>query len=61
MGGMNLQKTVYSIMDKLFTYEIGLQFTWTGKSTKGVTKNKFGELKNVFSAICGREFYNYPT
>ena len=28
-------------------YEIGTQYTWTGKSTKGVDKNKFVDLKNV--------------
>jgi hypothetical protein len=36
-------------MDKLFTYEIGTQYT--GKSTKGVDKKKFGDLKNIFAAI----------
>jgi hypothetical protein len=41
-------------MYKLFTYEIGTQYTWTGKSTKGVEKNKFGDLKNILSAISGK-------
>ncbi len=41
-------------MDKLFTFEIGTQYTWTGKSTKGVDKNKFGDLKNIFAAISGK-------
>ena len=49
---MTLQKTVYSITDKLFTYEIGTQYT--GISTKGVDKNKFGDLKNIFAAIPGK-------
>ncbi|KAK4007286.1 hypothetical protein OUZ56_012446 [Daphnia magna] len=34
LGGVSLQKTVYSIMEKLFTCEIGMHYTWTGKSTK---------------------------
>ena len=56
---MTLQKTVYSITDKLFTYEIGTQYT--GKSTKGVDKNKFGDLKNIFAAIPGKTFLKVIT
>nr|CAH0098816.1 unnamed protein product [Daphnia galeata] len=34
-------------------YEIGTQYKWTGKSTKGVDENKFVDLKNIFAAISG--------
>ncbi|XP_057380467.1 uncharacterized protein LOC130702870 [Daphnia carinata] len=52
MDGVNLQKTVYSIMEKLFTYEIGMQYTWTGKPTKEFEKEKFSNLTNIYAAIC---------
>ncbi|KAK4021554.1 hypothetical protein OUZ56_003468 [Daphnia magna] len=53
IGGINLQKTVYAIMEKLFSYEIGTKFTWTGKSSKGIEKAKFSDLKNIYAAISG--------
>ncbi|XP_045034789.1 uncharacterized protein LOC123475809 [Daphnia magna] len=53
LGGVSLQKTVYSIMEKLFTCEIGMHYTWTGKSTKEFEKEKFSDLKNIYAAICG--------
>ncbi|XP_045034861.1 uncharacterized protein LOC123477398 [Daphnia magna] len=53
VGGINLQKTVYAIMEKLFSYEIGTKFTWTGKSSKGIEKAKFSDLKNIYAAISG--------
>jgi hypothetical protein len=59
IGGMTLQKTVYSIMDKLFTNEIGTQYTSTGKSMKGVDKNKFDDFKNIFAAISGKIRFFY--
>ncbi|KAK4017731.1 hypothetical protein OUZ56_033454 [Daphnia magna] len=46
-------KTVYAIMEKLFSYEIGTKFTWTGKSSKGIEKAKFSDLKNIYAAISG--------
>ncbi|XP_045028062.1 uncharacterized protein LOC116933683 [Daphnia magna] len=53
IGGINFQKTVYAIMEKLFSYEIGTKFTWTGKSSKGIEKAKFSDLKNIYAAISG--------
>ncbi|KAK4006374.1 hypothetical protein OUZ56_011527 [Daphnia magna] len=50
-GRINLQKTVYAIMEKLFSYEIGTKFTWTGKSSRGIEKAKFSDLKNIYAAI----------
>lgn len=55
IGGTNLQKTVYAIMEKLFSYEIGIKFTWTGKSSKGIEKAKFSDLKNIYAAISGKD------
>lgn len=40
-------------MEKLFTCEIGMHYTWTGKSTKEFEKEKFSDLKNIYAAICG--------
>ncbi|KAI9556075.1 hypothetical protein GHT06_018642 [Daphnia sinensis] len=53
MGRVSLQKTVYSIMEKLFTCEIRMHYTWTGKSTKELEKEKFSDLKNIYAANCG--------
>ncbi|KAK4017402.1 hypothetical protein OUZ56_032714 [Daphnia magna] len=53
MRGVYLQKTVYSIMEKLFTCQIGMHYIWTGKSTKQLEKQKFSDLKNIYAAICG--------
>ncbi|KAK4009724.1 hypothetical protein OUZ56_018870 [Daphnia magna] len=53
IGGINLQKTVYAIMEKLFSYEIGTKFTWTGKSSKGIEKAKFSDLKNIYAGTSG--------
>lgn len=42
-------------MEKLFSYEIGTKFTWTGKSSKGIEKAKFSDLKNIYAAISGKD------
>ena len=44
-------------MEKLFSDEIGTKFTWTRKSSKGIEKEKFCDLKNIYAAICGKDLY----
>jgi hypothetical protein len=42
-------------MEKIFSYEIGTKFTWTGKSSKGIKKAKFSDLKDIYAAISGKD------
>ena len=53
-GGNTVAKAVYKIMSRVFTKEMGSQFSWTGKSKgHGVNKEKFETLANLIEVIKG--------
>jgi hypothetical protein len=53
-GGKTAKEMGYRILNKLLTPLVAMEFSWTGKSSgHGTVKEKFADLKNLYSAIIG--------
>lgn len=44
---------VSQTMAKLMGTELSKQFTWTGKTSKGKTKQKLMDFKSILACVCG--------